>query len=36
MLNSEAKEVYIFFNNDIHANAPQNARKLKELFKNGI
>ena len=34
--NSGAKEVYIYFNNDIHTNAPENARQLKELFKKGI
>ena len=29
---SGLKEIYIYFNNDIHANAPKNAAQLKELF----
>lgn len=28
----DLKEIYIYFNNDIHANAPKNALQLKELF----
>ncbi|MFO8148103.1 MAG: DUF72 domain-containing protein [Bacteroidota bacterium] len=30
--NSEAKEVFIYFNNDIDGNAPKNAMELKEIF----
>ncbi len=29
---SGAKEVYIYFNNDIEANAPENAQQLQEIF----
>ena len=29
---SGLKEIYIYFNNDIHAHAPENAWQLKELF----
>lgn len=29
----DLKEIYIYFNNDIHANAPKNALQLKELFE---
>ncbi|MDX1603440.1 MAG: DUF72 domain-containing protein [Salinimicrobium sediminis] len=29
---SGLKEIYIYFNNDIHAHAPKNAVQLKELF----
>ncbi len=30
---SGLKEIFIYFNNDIHANAPENARQLRELLK---
>jgi uncharacterized protein YecE (DUF72 family) len=29
---SRLKEIYIYFNNDIHAHAPENARQLREMF----
>ncbi len=29
-----AREVYIYFNNDVSANAPKNAKQLKELFSD--
>ncbi len=29
---SGLKEIYIYFNNDIHAHAPENARQLKKMF----
>ncbi|WP_324721371.1 DUF72 domain-containing protein [Salinimicrobium sp. HB62] len=32
---SGLKEIYIYFNNDIHAHAPVNARQLKEIFGQG-
>ena len=32
---SELEEIYIYFNNDIHAHAPKNAQQLKELFEQG-
>lgn len=32
---SGLKEVYIYFNNDIGAKAPQNARQLREMFEKG-
>lgn len=30
--NCGAKEVYVYFNNDIHVNAPKNAQQLMEMF----
>ena len=30
--NCGAEEVYVYFNNDIGANAPANAKELMELF----
>lgn len=32
---SGLKEIYIYFNNDIHAHAPENARQLREMFGQG-
>ncbi|WZL88558.1 DUF72 domain-containing protein [Salinimicrobium sp. 3283s] len=32
IMDSGLKEIYIYFNNDIHAHAPKNAKQLKELF----
>ncbi len=34
IMDSGLKEIYIYFNNDIHAHAPKNAQQLKELFEN--
>lgn len=31
---SGVREVYVYFNNDIGANAPENARQLRDLFDN--
>lgn len=33
IMDSGLKEIYIYFNNDIHAHAPKNAQQLKELFE---
>lgn len=30
--NTNLEEIFIYFNNDIHANAPKNAEQLKKLF----
>lgn len=32
ILKTDLEEIYIYFNNDIHAHAPKNAVQLKELF----
>lgn len=29
---TDLEEIFIYFNNDIHANAPKNAKQLKEIF----
>lgn len=31
---SELEEIFIYFNNDMHANAPENAREIREFFKS--
>lgn len=33
---SGLEEIYIYFNNDIHAHAPENARQLKQLFNQKV
>lgn len=33
ILDSGLEEIYIYFNNDIHAHAPKNAQELMELFE---
>ena len=33
ILKTDLEEIYIYFNNDIHAHAPKNAAQLKELFE---
>ena len=30
---SGVKEAFVYFNNDIHANAPENAKQLREMFE---
>ena len=36
IIDSGVKEIYIYFNNDIHTNAPGNALQLKEIFEKGV
>ena len=35
IMKKDLKEIYIYFNNDINANAPVNALQLKRLFEQG-
>ncbi|MFD0976155.1 DUF72 domain-containing protein [Salinimicrobium gaetbulicola] len=34
IMKTDLEEIFIYFNNDMHANAPENARELRSLFEN--
>lgn len=36
IMEKDLEEIFIYFNNDMHGNAPENAKELRSLFENQI